>query len=169
MFSPKGFTTTRWWAIPGFARNWRKRKIKSLWQKGYKVKVWSGTQSIRKNYQHLLTRTKTQASSIKVNSETLQMREERKMMNRILAASRSWSEIFCTYEFSVFHLQIFAPHGSLYYAKDKSVIATQLKQFQPDNTAIGEGEETNNKKVLINGCYSHCKQNRYKSRINWKL
>ena len=64
-------------------------------------------------------------------------------MNRILVSSRSVSEtdvpkIFCTFEFSVVPLSIFAPNGSLLYAKEKSVIATQLKEFQEEDTAIGD-------------------------------
>ena len=66
-------------------------------------------------------------------------------MNRILVAWRSRSaidlpKIFGTYEFSVVPVSIFARDGSLYYAKDKFVIATQLREFQPDKTAIKEGE-----------------------------
>ena len=77
-------------------------------------------------------------------------------MNRILVASRSVSEtdlpkIFCTFEFSVVRLSIFAPNGFLLYAKEKSVIATQLKEFQQEDTAIEEGEETNIRKALIIG------------------
>ena len=91
-----------------------------------------------------------------MNFETLQIWEERKLMNRILVASRSVSEtdvpkIFCTFEFSVVPLSIFAPNGSLLYAKEKSVIATQLKEFQEEDTAIGDWEETNIRKGLIIG------------------
>ena len=39
-------------------------------------------------------------------------------------------------------LSIFTADGSLYYVKDKSVIATRLWEFQPDETTIEEGEET---------------------------
>ena len=75
-------------------------------------------------------------------------------MNKILVASRNWSEIdlhelFSNYKFLVVLLSTFVPDVSLYYAKDKSVIATQLREFQPDNTAIKGGEETNSWKVLI--------------------
>lgn len=88
-----------------------------------------------------------------MNGETLQITEERKLMNKILVASKSQSEIdlpklFRAYEFSVVLLSIFASDGSLYYAKDKSAIATQLRELQPDNTAIKEAEETNRRKVL---------------------
>ena len=91
-----------------------------------------------------------------MNDETLQIREERKLMNRILVASRSRSEIdlpkiFGTYKFSVDPLSIFVPDGSLHYGKDKPVIATQLKEFQTDETAIEEGQKANNRKVLIKG------------------
>ena len=80
-------------------------------------------------------------TSVKMNGETLQIREERKLMNRIFVESRTRSEIDLpkmvgTYEFSVVSLSIFAPDWSLYYAKGKYVIATQLREFQPDETAI---------------------------------
>ena len=89
-----------------------------------------------------------------MNGKTLQIREERKLMNRILAASKSQSQIdlpkiFRTNEFSFVPLSIFASDGSLHYAKDKSVIVTQLRESQPDYTAIEKGEETNSRKVLI--------------------
>ena len=60
------------------------------------------------------------------------IKEERKLINRILIASRSRPEIdllniFGKYEFSVVPLSLFAPDGSLYYAKDKSSITTKLR------------------------------------------
>ena len=87
-------------------------------------------------------------------------------MNRILVAPKSRSEIDLPKNISYLRifgcpLPIFAPDGSLYYAKGKSVIATQLREFQPGDTAIEEGEKTNSRKVLIMD--DHCKQNRYKS------
>ena len=104
--------------------------------------IWG---TIKKRYQHLLTTT----TNVKVNGEILQIRGKRKLMDRILVASRSQSQIdlpkiFRTYEFSFVHLSIFARGG-----KDKSVIATQLRESQPDDTAIEEGEEKNSRKVLI--------------------
>lgn len=71
-------------------------------------------------------------------------------MNIILAAFRNRSEIdlpklFGTYKFLFVPLSIFTADGSLYYVKDKSVIATWLWEFQPDETASEEGEETNSK------------------------
>ena len=71
------------------------------------------------------------STSVKLNGETLQIRQERKLMNRILVASRSrpetdLSNIFGTYEFSVVPLSLFATDGSLYYGKDNSVIAKEL-------------------------------------------
>ena len=40
--------------------------------------------------------------------------------------------IFGKYDFSVVPLLLFAPDGSLYYAKDKSSIAPELREFHPD-------------------------------------
>ena len=79
-----------------------------------------------------------------INGETLQIRQERKLMNRILVASRSrpgidLSNIFGTYEFSVVPLSLFATDGSLYYGKEKSVIGKELRDFEPEE--IGTQEE----------------------------
>ena len=81
---------------------------------------------------------------MKLNAETLQIRQERKLMNQILIASRippqtDLSNIFGTYEFSVVPLSGFATDGSLYYCKDKSVIAKELREFEPEE--IGTQEE----------------------------
>ena len=89
-----------------------------------------------------------------MNGETLQITEERKLMNKILVASKSQSEIdlpklFRAYEFSVVLLSIFASDGPLYYAKDKSAIFTQLREFQTDDTTNEKVEKTNSRKVLI--------------------
>ena len=93
-------------------------------------------------------------TSVKVNGETLHIKEERKLMNRILIASRSRPEIdlpniFGKYEFSVSPLSLFAPNGSLYYAKDKSSIATELREFQPDENYIEEEANSESRKVII--------------------
>ena len=92
------------------------------------------------------------STSIKLNGETLQIRQEPKLMNRILVASRSRTEIdlsniFGTYEFSVVPLSLFATDGSLYYGKDKSVIAKELREFEPEE--IGTQEDSESKKVVI--------------------
>ena len=63
-------------------------------------------------------------TSVKMNGETLHIKEERKLMNRILIASQSrpdidLSNIFCKHEFSVVPLSLFAADGSLYYARDR--------------------------------------------------
>ena len=78
-----------------------KRNIKNLWHKGCKAKVWSGIQSMKKNYQNLLTTTKPLLSKWKVKHCRY---ERKKIMNRILVAFKNRSEIYRTYEFSVFHL-----------------------------------------------------------------
>ena len=74
---------------------------------------------------------------MKVNRETSHIKEKRKLINRILIASRSRPEIdlpnfFGEYEFSV------VPDGSLYYAKNKSSIATEFREFQVDENYIEE-------------------------------
>ena len=74
--------------------------------------------------------------SVKLNGETLQIRQGRKLMNGILVASRrrpeiDLSNIFGTYEFSVVPLWLFAADWSLYHGKDKSVVAKVLRDFEP--------------------------------------
>ena len=74
-------------------------------------------------------------------------------MNRILVASRSRPEIdllniFGTYEFSVVPLSVFATDGSLYYGKDKSVIARELREFEPEEIGTQE-EDSESRKVII--------------------
>ena len=93
-------------------------------------------------------------TSVKVNGETLHIKEERKLMNRILKASRSRPEldlanIFGKYEISVSPLSLFAPNGSLYYAKDKSSIATELREFQPDENYVEGEANSESRKVII--------------------
>ena len=95
----------------------------------------------------------SKSTSVKLNGETLQIRQERKIMNQILVALRSrpeidLSNIFGTYEFSVVPLSLFATYRSLYYGKDKSVIAKELREFQPEE--IGKQEEdSENRKVNL--------------------
>ena len=93
-------------------------------------------------------------TSVKLNGEILQIREERKLMNRILVASRSRAEIdlsniFGTYEFSVVPRSTFATDGSLYYGKDKSVIAQELREFVPEEVDTQVEEESDSRKVVI--------------------
>ena len=92
-------------------------------------------------------------TNVKVNGETSHIKEEQKLMNRILIASRSrpeidLSNIFGKYEFPVVPLSLFAPDGSLYYVKDKSSIATELRESQPDENYIEE--EANRKSWEVN-------------------
>ena len=80
---------------------------------------------------------------MKLNGEALQIRQERKLMNQILAASRippetDLSNIFGTYEFSVVKLSRFATDRSLYYCKDKSVIPKELRKFEPEEIGTQE-------------------------------
>ena len=89
---------------------------------------------------------------VKVNGEKLHIKEEWKLMNRILIASWSWPEIdlaiiFGSYEFSVVLLSLFAPDGSLYYAEDKSSITTELREFGPDENFIKD--EAKSSEVII--------------------
>ena len=74
-------------------------------------------------------------------------------MNRILVASRSHAEIdlsniFGTFEFLVVPLLLFATDGSLYYGKHKSVIAKELRKFEPEEIGTQE-EDSESRKVII--------------------
>ena len=96
--------------------------------------------------------TDNKVTIVKVNGETLHIKEERKLMNRILIASRSQPEtdlpnIFGNYEFSVLPLSLLAPDSSLYDAKDKSSIAAELRKFKPGETYIEEEANNKNRKV----------------------
>ena len=91
------------------------------------------------------------SATVKVNNELLVIREERKLMNRILVASRSrpeidLSKIFGLYEFSVVPSSIFASDGTLYYGKDKSVIAKQLRDLVPEEN---DAERSGRRKIII--------------------
>ena len=59
------------------------------------------------------------------------------------------SRIFAKYEFFVVPLSLFAPDGSLYFAKDKSIIATELGEFQPDENYIEEDANSESRQVII--------------------
>ena len=96
----------------------------------------------------------SKVTSVKVNRETLHVKEERKQINRILIASRSQHEIdlpniFGNYKFSVVSLSLFAPDCSLHYVEDKSSIITELREFQPDENYIEEEANSKSRKVII--------------------
>ena len=68
-------------------------------------------------------------------------------------ASRSRPEIdlpniFGNYEFSVVPLSLFARDGSLYYGKDESVIAKELREFEPEEIGTQE-EDSESRNVII--------------------
>ena len=91
---------------------------------------------------------------MKVNGKTLHIKEERKLMKRILIASRSRPEvdlpnILGNYEFSVVPLSLFAPDGSLYYAKDKSSIGTERREFQRHENYIEDEAYSESRKATI--------------------
>ena len=68
-------------------------------------------------------------------------------------ASRSRPEIdlpniFGNYEFPVVPLSLFARDGSLYYGKDESVIAKELREFEPEEIGTQE-EDSESRNVII--------------------
>ena len=92
-------------------------------------------------------------TSMKVNGEKLHIKEEWKLMSRILIASWSWPEIdlsiiFGIYEFSVLLLSLFAPDGSLNYAEDKSSITAELRELGPDENFIKNEAKSSEVKIF---------------------
>ena len=70
-----------------------------------------------------------------------------------MVASRSRPDIdlpniFGSYEFSVVPLWLFATDGSLYYSKDKSVIAKELREIEPEEIETQE-EDSESRNVII--------------------
>ena len=68
----------------------------------------------------------------------MQIKHERKLMNRLLVAFTTKPGIdlpkyFGMYEFFVVPLSLFTPDGSLYYPKDKVTIAAELRNLQYKN------------------------------------
>ena len=91
---------------------------------------------------------------MKVNGKTLHIKEERKLMKRILIASQSRPEvdlpnILGNYEFPVVSLSLFGPDGSLYYAKDKSSIGTEFREFQRHEDYIEDEANSESGKATI--------------------
>ena len=80
--------------------------------------------------------------------------QKRKLMNRLLVASRTRPDIdlqFCLgkYEFSVTTPSLFSPDGSLHSNKDKSVIVEKLFKLQVDAEIESEPMDRDKKTVAI--------------------
>ena len=91
---------------------------------------------------------------VTINQQIIAIKEERKLMNRLLVASRTRPDIdlqFCLgkYEFSVTPPSLFSPDGSLHSTKDKSVIAEELFKFQVDEEIESELMDTDIRKVAV--------------------
>ncbi|XP_066919527.1 uncharacterized protein [Clytia hemisphaerica] len=79
------------------------------------------------------------SSTVTIDNQQFTIREERKLMNRLLVASRSRPDIdlrecLGKYEFTVTPPSLFFPDGTLHPTKDKSVIADELYKLQDDKT-----------------------------------
>ena len=88
---------------------------------------------------------------VTVDNQVVQIREERKLMNRLLVASRTRTDIYLpnflgTHEFSVVPASLFTSAGSLHHTTDKSVIASELRKLQ-----MGQREEDGANDVNIEG------------------
>ena len=100
------------------------------------------------------TMTKEKLSTFAANNKTVKVtlerqivhiREERKLMTRLLIASRSRPDIdlkkyLGIYEFSVVPRSLFTPDGSLHYTKDKAIIATELRALQQGSNEMETDE-----------------------------
>ena len=89
---------------------------------------------------------------VTVNQQITAIKEERKLMNRLLVASRTRPDTdlqFCLgkYEFSVTPPSLFSPDGSLHSTKDKSVIAEELFKLQVDEEIESKPMNTDIRKV----------------------
>ena len=82
------------------------------------------------------------------------IKEERKLMNKLLVASRTRPDIdlqFCLgkYKFSVTPPSLFNPDGSLHSTKGKSVRAEELLKLQVDEEIEREPMDTDIRKVVV--------------------
>ena len=89
-----------------------------------------------------------------VNQRITAIKEERKLMNRLLVASRTRPDIdlqfrLSKYEFSVTPPSLLSPDGSLHSTKDKSVIAEELFKLQVDEEIESEPMGTHIRKVAV--------------------
>ena len=83
---------------------------------------------------------------ITVKKQLVQVREERKLMSRLLVASRSRPDIILpnnigTYKFSVVPISLFAADGTLYQTTDRSVITSELRKLQKVDEMNDEVEQ----------------------------
>ena len=81
--------------------------------------------------------------TVSVNKQLVQVREEKKLMTRLLVASRTRPDIdlpkyLGMYEFSVVPRSLFIIDGTLHQTNDKSVIAVELRKSQ----VVEENEES---------------------------
>ena len=94
--------------------------------------------------------------TINVNKQLIQVREERKLMTRLLIASRSRPDIdlpskIGAYEFSVVPRSLFTADGSLYQTSDKAVIAEELRKLQCDDENEQENVNIDRKVIIFDG------------------
>ena len=91
---------------------------------------------------------------VTVNQQITAIKEERKLINRLLVASGTRRDIglqFCLgkYELPVTPPSLFSPDGSLHSTKDKSVIAEELFKLQVDEEIESEPMDTDIRKVAV--------------------
>ena len=94
------------------------------------------------------------AFTVTINNKTYQIKEERKLLNRLLIVSRTRPDLdlpkeLGKYEFSLTHPSIFASDGTLNHEKKKSHIAVQLRYYQQPSEEQEDIQMSDARKVII--------------------
>ena len=94
------------------------------------------------------------AFTVTINNKTYQIKEERKLLNRLLIVSRTRPDLdlpkeLGKYEFSVTPPSIFASDGTLNHEKKKSHIAVQLRYYQQPSEEQEDIQMSDARKVII--------------------
>ena len=90
--------------------------------------------------------------NVKVNNSFVQIKEERKLMTKLLVVSRSRPDIDLStylgeYEFTVVPGSLFASDGTLHQTTDKSAISTELRKMLPQK--YEEDHHVSSKRVIV--------------------
>ena len=106
--------------------------------------------------------TNNRSTTVMIDNRLVTIREERKLMNRLLVASQTRPDIdlcecLSTYEFTVTPPSLFCPDGTMHPTNDESVIAEQLFKLQADSTSDPpliedeDGADDVRKVIIIDG------------------
>ena len=94
------------------------------------------------------------AFTVTINNKTYQIKEERKLLNRLLIVSRTRPDLdlpkeLGKFEFSVTPPSIFASDGTLNHEKKKSHISVQLQNYQQPSEEQEGIQMSDARKVII--------------------